>query len=50
MVSQLKLGLTPFTEDPRCKLPFTENSTTYNSMLCVLIPRILGPIILCMLL
>ena len=35
IVAQLELGLTCFTEDPRCKLSFTENSTTYNSMLCV---------------
>ena len=49
IVAQLQLGLTPFTEDPRCKLPFTENSRTYNSMLCVLLLRILGPITLCML-
>ena len=49
IVAQLELGLTPFTEDPRCKLPFTENSRTYNSMLCVLLLRILGPITLCML-
>ena len=48
IVAELELGLTPFTEDPRCKLPFTENSRTYNSMLCVLL-RILGPITLCML-
>ena len=41
-VAQLELGLTPFTDDPRCKLPFTENSRTYNSMLCVLLLRIPG--------
>ena len=22
IVAQLKLGITPFTEDPRCRLPF----------------------------
>ena len=49
IVAQLELGLTPFTEDPRCKLPFTENSRTYNFMLCVLLLWILGPITLCML-
>ena len=49
IVAQLELGITPFTEDPRCKLPFTENSRTYNSMLCDLLLRILGPITLCML-
>ena len=41
IVAQLDLGITPFTEVPRCKLPFTENSRTYNSMLCVLLLRIL---------
>ena len=28
IVAQLELGITPFTEDPRCKLPSTENSRT----------------------
>ena len=37
--SQLELGLTPFSE----------NCRTYNSMLCVLLLRILGPITLCVL-
>ena len=46
IVAQLELGLTPFTEDTRCKL---ENSWSYKSMLCVLLLRILGPITLCML-
>ena len=54
IVAQLEVEQTPFTEDPRCKLPFTENSRTYNSMFCVLLLsvlllRILGPITLCML-
>ena len=31
IVAQLELGLTPFTEDLRCKLHFTVNSRTYNS-------------------
>ena len=50
VLAQLELGLTPFTEHLRCKLPFhCENSRTYNSMLCVLLLRILGPITLCLL-
>ena len=38
-----------FTEDPRYKFPFTENSRTNNSILSDLLLRILGPITLCML-
>ena len=57
--AKIKLGLTPFTENPRCKLPFTENSRTYNSMLCVpftedhrthyFMHAVVGPTIPCML-
>ena len=51
---QLELGLTPFTRILGVSCPFTENSRTYNAMLCVILLRILmravvGPTLPCML-
>ena len=44
IVAQLELWLGPLSlRILGVSCPFTENSRTYNSMLCVLLLRILGP-------